>query len=247
MQITTMGLVLRATKTGESDRVLSILTPSMGIITAMAKSSLRLKSKLFSATGLFCYSEFTLFEGKNMYIVDEAEVREVFFGVHQDVEAMALAMYFSEIAATIQPSGEESAAQLKLLLNSLYLLSHKKRPPRLMKAIYELRTLSQTGFMPNLVACASCAEYGSSSFYFDVQTSLLYCKNCASENDFCCNLDAAALNGMRHIVFSTDDKLFNFTLSQESLRLLSLTVERYIGVCLDKPLKTLTFLETVLT
>ena len=247
MQITTMGLVLRATKTGESDRVLSILTPSMGIITAMAKSSLRLKSKLFSATGLFCYSEFTLFEGKNMYIVDEAEVHEVFFGVHEDVESMALAMYFSEIAATMQPSGEESAAQLKLLLNSLYLLAQKKRQPRLMKAIYELRTLSQTGFMPNLVACASCTQYESNSFYFDVQTSLLYCETCAAENDFCCNLDAAALNAMRHIVFSSDDKLFSFTLSSGSLSLLSAAVERSIGVCLDKPLKTLAFLETVLT
>ena len=62
-QLTTMGLVLRATKTGEADRVLSILTPQQGVISAMAKGSLRLKSKLFSGTGLFCYSEFTLFAG----------------------------------------------------------------------------------------------------------------------------------------------------------------------------------------
>ena len=35
-----------------------------------AKGSLRLKNKLHSATGLFCYSEFTLFEGKTMYVGD---------------------------------------------------------------------------------------------------------------------------------------------------------------------------------
>ena len=90
MQKTTEGLVLRATKTGEADQILSILTPE-GIVSAAAKGSLRLKNKLFSACGLFCYSEFTLFEGKTMYSVDEASVKNVFFGLHQDITAMALA------------------------------------------------------------------------------------------------------------------------------------------------------------
>ena len=82
MRTTTMGLVLRATKTGEADRALLLLTPD-GLVSAMAKGALRLKSRLFSGTGLFCYSEFTLFEGKTMFVVDEAEVRQVFWGIHE--------------------------------------------------------------------------------------------------------------------------------------------------------------------
>mgnify|MGYP001046425287 CR=1 FL=1 len=56
----TTGLVLKETRYKESDRILTILTPELGVISASAQSSLRLKSKLFSACGLFCYSEFTL-------------------------------------------------------------------------------------------------------------------------------------------------------------------------------------------
>ena len=51
----TMGLVLKETRYREADRILTILTPKLGVITAMAANSLRLKSKLFSACGLFCY------------------------------------------------------------------------------------------------------------------------------------------------------------------------------------------------
>lgn len=102
MQTTTMGLVLRATKTGEADRVLSVLTPT-GILSAIAKGSLRLKNRLHSATGLFCYSEFTLFEGKTMYVVDEAEVREVFWGVHEDVVNMALACIAPNLSPRFPP------------------------------------------------------------------------------------------------------------------------------------------------
>ena len=74
----TMGLVLKETRYREADRILTILTPKLGVITAMAANSLRLKSKLFSACGLFCYSEFTLVPGRNMYTVREAEVQNIY-------------------------------------------------------------------------------------------------------------------------------------------------------------------------
>ena len=173
MQTTTMGLVLRATKTGEADRVLSVLTPA-GIVSAIAKGSLRLKNRLHSATGLFCYSEFTLFEGKTMYMVDEAEVREVFWGVHEDVVNMALAMYCAEFVSTLSPTGDEAAAQLRLLLNSLYYLSEKKRAPAFIKPVYELRALTLAGFLPGLVACADCVKYEGGPFCFDAATGLLF-------------------------------------------------------------------------
>ena len=74
------GLVLKETRYKESDRILTILTPELGVISASAQSSLRLKNKLFSACGLFCYSEFVLLPGRNMYTIREAEVRNVFHG-----------------------------------------------------------------------------------------------------------------------------------------------------------------------
>src|SRR5699024_3583228 len=92
MQMTTPGLVLREVKFRESDRMLTILTPQ-GVVSASAKGSLRLKSKLFSACGLFCYSDFTLYEGRDgVYSVDEAQVRRVFFELRSRVEALALGM-----------------------------------------------------------------------------------------------------------------------------------------------------------
>lgn len=53
MQVATTGLVLRQVKVGEADRILTILTPDLGVVSASARGSLRMKSALFSATGLF--------------------------------------------------------------------------------------------------------------------------------------------------------------------------------------------------
>ena len=50
------GLVLKETRYKESDRILTILTPELGVISASAQSSLRLKNKLFK-----CATYFTAF------------------------------------------------------------------------------------------------------------------------------------------------------------------------------------------
>lgn len=247
MQFTTPGLVLRATKTGESDRMLSLLTPSLGVISAMAKGSLRLKSKLLGGTALFCYSEFTLFPGKNIYMVDEAEAKEVFFGLHEDVEAMAVAMYLSEFVAALLPADAEADTLLRLLLNCLHFLSEKKRAPRMVKAVFELRALALTGFQPDVVACVDCARYEGGAFCFDTMSAHLFCAVCAQKRGLTCNLEQAALRALRHILFSEDDKIFSFRLERESLLQLSQTVQQYAAVCMDKPMKCLSFLETVLT
>ena len=147
----TTGLVLKETRYKESDRILTILTPELGVISAAAQSSLRLKSKLFSACGLFCYSEFTLVPGRNMYTVREAEVKNVFHGISSSIEGMSLAMYMAEMAMTLSPTGQEAQRELRLLLNCFYMISESKTDLRVIKAVFELRTMSECGFMPQIV------------------------------------------------------------------------------------------------
>ena len=141
--IVTPGLVLKETRYKESDRIITLLTPRLGIISASAQSSLRLKSKLFSACGLFCYSEFVLVPGRNMYTVREADVKNVFHGISSSIEGMSLAMYMAEMASALSPTGEEAEKELRLLLNCFYMISEKKTDLKVIKAVFELRTMSE--------------------------------------------------------------------------------------------------------
>lgn len=244
--IVTPGLVLREVKYREADKILTLLTPEHGVVTALAKGSLRLKNKLFSACGLFCYSEFTLFPGKNMFTVDDAQIKNVFHGLSASVEAMSLAMYLAETTATLSPAGDEAARVLRLLLNSFYMLSERKAPPRLVKAVFELRAMSECGFLPNLLCCARCSKYDGGAFFLDVQEGDLLCADCAAREGKSPNLDAGALYAVRHICLVEDKKIFSFTLAAPSMRRLCAVAEQYALVHVDKPLKSLEFLKTVL-
>ena len=252
MRTTTPGLVLREVKFRESDRMLTILTPQ-GVVSASAKGSLRLKSKLFSACGLFCYSDFTFFEGRSgSYSVDEAQVKEVFFGLRSSVEGLALAMYLAELAATLQPTGAEAAGILRLLLNTLYLLSETKKDPRQIRAVAELRLLSLAGYMPNIVMCADCGRYEGGGFHLDVQGGQLLCADCAAAKGLQPNLNAAALAALRHVLLSEDKLLPKYNPAPRAITMTAISAISFVFTMLffllatlfSSPIKNSPFLST---
>lgn len=246
METATTGLVLRQVKVGEADQILTILTPELGVISASAKGSLRLKNKLFSACGLFCYSEFTVTTGRSTHFIESAQVKTVFHGLSRSVDGMSLAMYLAEIAATLAPAPPEAEAQLKLLLNCLYMISEQKKPLRQIKVIYELRVMSLAGYQPDLLACAQCGRYDGMDFYFDLTGGTLLCAACAQKANRTPNLDPGALYALRHICLVEDRRLFGFAISAPSLQRLGRAGEQYLLAHLDHPLKSLDFLKTVL-
>ena len=246
MQIATTGLVLRQVKVGEADQILTLLTPELGVVSASAKGSLRLKNKLFSASGLFCYSEFSLTSGRTHYFVDSAQVKKVFHGISESMEGMCLATYMAEIVLSLSPAPPEADAQLRLLLNSLYMIGQKKMPLRQLKAIYELRAMSMAGYQPDLLACAECGRYDGGEFYFDPVEGNLLCAECADKARHIPNLDTGALYALRHICLAEDRKLFSLTLAPASLKNLSRVSEQYVLAHLEHGLKSLDFLKTVL-
>lgn len=246
MQIKTRGLVLREAKTGEADRILTILTPEHGIISASAKSSMRLKSKLFSATGLFCYSDFVLFSGKSMYMVDEATPIEVFFGLRANIEGMSLAMYLAEVAATLGQEGQEAHSLLRLTLNSFYLIAENKKPLTQLKTVFELRAISEAGFMPDLIGCAVCGQGEAGLYFFDLQEGTLICESCSAKAGKQTNITGSQLAAMHHIIYSETDKLYSFTLQADLLEGLSRLASDYVCIQLDHRFKTLDFLRGVL-
>ena len=154
----TTGLVLKETRYKESDRILTILTPELGVISAAAQSSLRLKSKLFSACGLFCYSEFTLVPGRNMYTVREAEVKNVFHGISSSIEGMSLAMYMAEMAsaALCRRSCAAAIAAPMMVLRSIWMCR---------KAICSVQTAPQKQERPATLIRAHCMRCGTSALW----------------------------------------------------------------------------------
>lgn len=242
MQIETEGLVITEKSVGESDRLVTVLTRQEGVLRAFAQQAQKFKSSKLSATQLFSYSRFTIFKGRDKYIIDDAQPIEVFFDLRRDMERLSLAQYFCELACALAPQEAEAGDFLRLLLNALHFLCKGTRPPLLLKAVVEMRMLSLAGYMPNLICCAGCSCYEADIMYFLPRSGIIYCGDCMQPiTEPSVRLSRGTLTGLRHTIYADFEKLFSFSLSEKGMKELSQASEQYIVNTLQRGFNTLDF------
>ena len=238
MRLKTDGIVIRETTTGESDRVVTLLTRDMGVIRAFSNGSKTIKSRTLSGTQLLCYSDLSIYSGREAYVINEALPKKVFFSLRNDIEKLALAQYFCELFAELSPREDNAGEYLRLMLNSLNFLTDGTKPQPFIKAVSELRLMTLAGYMPDLVACGICGKYEDDIMYFDAENGKLICQDCGAAGD---KLSLAVVTAMRYICYSEFKKIYSFSLPDSSLKLLSETVEKYLLTQLKRGFKTLDF------
>lgn len=246
MKFKTKGVILRQQNIGEQDRLVWILTDSHGVIRAFVRRARNIKSPKCAGTGLLCYADLAVFEGKDAYSVDEAQALEQFKGLRNDPVSLTLAEYFCELCMTLCPKEQEAGEYLRLMLNSLYLLSTKKKDPTLVKICFEMRLISMCGYMPDLVMCDVCGKYESPMMVFSPITGKLCCSDCAEQHGITGEvMPLSCVTALRHTVYADFEKLFSFGLKQELLDPLSDAVSKYISHMTGKEYLTLQIYKTM--
>lgn len=229
---------------GDNDRLLTLMTRDYGVIRAFAVGAKSVKSKRGSATGLLSYSNFLIDKKGDTYKIIEASANKVFFGAGSDILVLAVAQYFCELCAFFGPHDDTAGDFLRVILNSLYYMTEKKKNPVLIKAITELRICAISGYAPALIACDGCGKYEDKLMYFKFDGGMLFCENCKEQN--CAPINLTVLQAMRHIVYSKIENLYSFEIPDSDVKTLSTITEKYIVFQSEHRFSTLKFYHTVL-
>ncbi len=250
------GLVIRTVDVKESDRLITIFTEEMGVVSAIARGARSLSSRKMSSTMQFCYSRFVLYRRGDYYSIKEAELIESFFGIRDSIEGLALAAYIAEVLSDIAVAEAEKDL-LRLSLNSLYAISEKKHAPEKIKAAFEIRAASIIGFMPDVLSCRVCGGR-LGNFYFGIMDGSLRCYNCAHkasrertelenphESNIICILTEGAKIALGYCIHSPLEKIFSFRISDGDMQLFSKAAEEYLLNQLERSFKTLDFYKEV--
>ena len=200
-----------------------------------------------SSTDLLCYSTFVLFKNKDTWHINAADSEKIFFNIRSDIEKLALASYMCELEKELAPEEQLADEFLRLILNSINFMDTGKHDHFFIKPIFELRIISLAGYMPNLVGCCNCGKYEDKSMYFSLQQGQLYCMSCESsipQNSRL--LPFSVVYAMRHIIYSDFNKIFSFTLGEDSLKILSQITEEYIHHTVEKTFNSLEFYKNMI-
>lgn len=240
----TDGLILREYETvAEADRFIAILTRDKGVIRATAKGAKRTKSRFGSATQTLCYARLSLIPGRDKYILEDAQPVEVFFPLRQDVERLALAQYFCELALHLCPSDASAEDHLRLLLGGLHYLAAGEKEPLLVKAVVEGRLLCLEGYAPDLSGCIHCGRQ-EAPLWFSPTAGTLTCADHAGFGD-AMEISAGVLAALRHLLYGPFERCFAFGLPAADVAALATLTERFLLAQQQKHFKTLQFYHTL--
>ena len=246
MYLNTKGLVIRVTPHNDTDALLSVLTPEHGRLTVKARGLRRKNSPLIAPCQLLSFAEFTLFEYRNMYTINEAHAIELFSPLRKDLQKLSLGSYFAQAAETMSQEDLPNPELLSLVLNCLFALAKLNLPEIMVKAVFELRSACLSGYTPDLYGCYRCGCDNPDRF--DISEGRLECVACRdpASTGLRMPVTPGVLDAMRYICSCDSKKLFSFHASAETLEALSYITESYLSTQLERGFSALDFYKSLL-
>lgn len=245
MYLTIQGLVLRVTNYNDTDALLTVLSRQLGKLTVKARGLRRKNSPLIAPCQLLAYGEFTLFEYRGMYTVNEAHAIELFQQLRNDLSKLSLGTYFAQVADVVSQEDVPDQELLSLVLNCLHGLSKLNAPENLVKAAFELRCACIAGYMPDLSGCQHCGAPEPDRF--DISQGNLECSICRNLNSSGIRMPVkpGVLAAMRYISTCDPKRLLSFSAGDDTLCELAQISESYLSTQLERGFSALDFYKSL--
>lgn len=156
------GIVLRAQKLGEADRIVTLLTRQHGKVRAVAKGVRRTSSKFGSRLEPFMLVDAQLYTGRSLDIVTQVETIAPFGRpICADYALYTSGTAMLETAERLVEAEQEPAVQqYTLLVAAVRSLAEGAHAPGLVLDAYLLRALAVAGWAPSFADCARCGAPG---------------------------------------------------------------------------------------
>jgi len=151
----TDAIVLSRFDYGEADRILTLLTPELGKIKAIAKGIRRPTSRIGGSLEPLAELRLQLAKGRTFDVVTQVTMQHAWLGLRDDLEVTATAWYCAEL---VDRSLEErhAAEPLYLLLRRSYELLDAGMAPGRVARWFEMRLCDELGVRPEVDRCVEC-------------------------------------------------------------------------------------------
>lgn len=149
------GIILKGATLKETDRLVTILTPQYGLISAVAPGAKKHKSQLRGRTELFVVNELLIIKGRSLDKIIQAETIYTYPGLSQDIGRLAAAQYLGELALYIAVD-QQPQAEVYEILNEHLRRIEKLQPqqnvyPYIVQGVFHF--LAIAGIAPQVQAC----------------------------------------------------------------------------------------------
>ena len=182
----TRAIVLRTVAYGESDRVVTLLGPTTGRLSALARGARKSVRRFGGGLGMGAEGQAALRErpGADLLLLEDFDVQEARLGLAGDMGKTAHAAYALELCDRLCPPRHAEPAVFDWLQEFLHRLEAGRASAERLR-VFELGLLDRLGFSPALDRCAVCgrSDLGAENTRWHPEQGGVLCVSCARRGD----------------------------------------------------------------
>lgn len=178
--LSTPALVIRRADYGDYDRMVTLFSPHLGRVDAIARGCKKPKSPLLNACEPFVNGEFQLFQRAERFSIEQCQITESFFDLRMNYDRLQHGVYWLKLLdAAVMPDVEMPDLFL-ITLRALAHLSYSELPPEMLTMAFEMHLMAQLGYAPRVDACQRCGRSINGDARFDAERGGCVCLSCPS-------------------------------------------------------------------
>jgi DNA repair protein RecO (recombination protein O) len=239
----TEAIIIKKTKLGEADRILTLYTPGMGKIQAVARGVRRPKSKLAGHLELLTHSQITLARGHNLDIITGSQTIDAFLPLKTDLWLTSYGLYVIELVNQFTADRVEDERLFQLLLHTLQSLCEVDNKQLLLRH-FEIHLLEASGYRPQLQQCVTCHKsLEPVSNYFCANIGSMLCPLCGMNQPFARLVSIDALKVLRFIQNNDHNAVLRLKINATLSRELENIMRSYMKYLLEREVKSANWLD----
>ena len=147
------GIVIREVAYKDNDKIITILTDSLGKVSAIAKGAKKTNSPYLASSQFLVYSEFVLYQNTGYFYLNSASVINTFYNVRVDFDNLQIVFEMTKILNSVTDENQDCEKILQLFLNTIYALDKLDKDRKLVTNAFKIKLFTILGFAPSQDKC----------------------------------------------------------------------------------------------
>ncbi len=206
---TTPAIVIRRADYSDYDRMITLFSPELGRVEAIARGCRRPKSPLVNAVEPFTSGEFQLFSHKERNSLEQCQISESYFELRADYDKLRHGVYWLKLLDTAILPDTPAPELFIITLRALAHLNYGELPPELVTFAFECHFMRLMGLSPRMDACVRCGRAVDEDAFFDADLGGVVCESCAGRPYQSWQAVPSVSNGARRILMKTPRTQFD--------------------------------------
>ena len=175
----TIGTVIRVVDYGDSDQILSVLTPDRGKISFMAKGARKSSKRFGGALDLLTQSEFVFYDREGLKSLNQATLLATHRQLQTDYDRLTSALRCARTINRLLEDDQEALDVFELFERLLQTLSDESAPEMLgvYELAFKLKLMLRLGWAPILDVCTNCGKEPQKN-WFSMAMGGVLCEDC---------------------------------------------------------------------